>query len=304
MTRDTSRLRAVSLAALVVLSAVAGSVAFAGSAGAVSGVSPTSGGSLPNQAEEQTTQSYNFNYSYTGVNTTDDTTLIFSVPGEFDIGTHTVEMQNASGSVLNTTTEVGDQLRVTANSSTTTVYLSGSVELTTPAVSSETEYTIKVNATDNDGTTASYDDTLTVTNSDLTISPASGESFDPTEVDQETENRHTFNYSITGVDPGDTTDYSLTIPSDFSIEGYDIAVENASGEVLTDSVGESGDTLSLSTTSDTSTTYLNGSVNLTSPAVPGGQEQETYTDGVTISASDDSGSETRSESVSEDLTVQ
>ena len=118
MTRDTSRIRAVSLAVIVLLSAVAGSVAFAGSAAAVSNASDVTS-ITPSSVSENTQQSYSFNYSFTGVNTSGETTLSFSVPGEFDIDSHSVEMQNASGEELNTTVLAGNELQVTATPSTT-----------------------------------------------------------------------------------------------------------------------------------------------------------------------------------------
>ncbi|MFA1612173.1 DUF7827 domain-containing protein [Halobellus rubicundus] len=209
-------------------------------------------------------------------------------------------MKNESGAVLNDSAVIrGNRLRISATPSTETVYLAGTVDITSPAVGSDTQYTIKVNASDNDGTTASYDDTLTVTNSDLQVSSVSGSSFSPTTVDQETEYRHTYNYSVSGVDPSDSTDYSITVSNDFTVESYDLTVKNASGEVLTDSSGQ-GSLPTLTATSGTETVYFNGTVNLTSPAVPEGQEEETYTNGVTIDASDDD----RDATATEDLTVQ
>lgn len=295
MRRYTPQLRAVAIAVVVVLSVVAGSVAFAGSADAVTGKSTVSSID-PSSVSEGTTNQHSFNYSFTGVNTSGETTLTFAVPGEFVIENHDVEMKNASGTVLNTTVRAGDELRVSATPSTETVYLAGTVELTVPNVPSDRDYTLKINASDNDDTNEYLQDTLTVENSPLGVTAI--QRFEPRTVDGQTENRHTFNYSFSGVDAGDSTTYAVEIPSEFTIENYDIAVENASGEVLTNSVTESGNTLSLTATSGTSTVYLNGSVNLTSPAVPEGQEQATYD--IAFNASEGG----RSASTTETVTVQ
>ncbi|WP_336024563.1 BGTF surface domain-containing protein [Halobellus salinisoli] len=280
MTRIPSQIGAVSLAALVVLSVVAGSVTFAGSVAAVDGIS-TDPGIDPGEIDESTQgQEHSFNYTFTGVNTSGDITATLSIPPEFTVESADVEMKNESGAVLETNTTAENTIEIASTEPTETMYLAGTVALTSPAVDADTTTYLKINATDDDGE-FSVEDELVIENDPLEIDSTA---FEPTEVDQETENRHAFNYSFTGVNRSDDTTYSIDAPAEFTIESYDIVVENASGDELTSTVQESDNTLELTTGSDTERVYLNGSVNLTSPPVPEGSETADYD--VTIGASD------------------
>jgi len=294
MTRIPSKIGAVSLAALVVLSVVAGTVAFTGPAAAVSSIDPTPGFS-PGEISESEQQQHSFNYTFTGVNTSGDATVSLSVPGEFSIDSVDVEVKNETGTVLsNTTTTPNDNsVELTTTEPTSTLYFDGTVEITAPEVDADTDRTIKINATDGDGQTGTSS-TLTVINDPLEVDSTS---FSPTQVDQETETRYTLNTSFTGVNKSDDTTYSIAVPSEFDIEGWDLTVENATGTELTNTVQQSGNTLELTTSSDTERTYLNGTLNLTSPTVPEGSEEATYD--LTVGASENG----RSDEVTQTITV-
>ena len=292
-----SRIRAVSLAALIVLSVVAGSIAFAGSTGGVdddsnspSDISAFSPTSVP----EETTNQHEFNYSFDGVNTTGDITLSITVP--HTVNSADVEMKNASGTVLETNTTAGNTISVTNATPASTVYLNGSVTISTPAVDSETQNPIEFNATDNDGTTASTSETFTVTNDPLEASNVS--QFSPPAVDENTNNQHEFNYSFENLSTGTDTTFSLSGPSGSTITATDLEIVDPSGSTLNASPDVSSNTLSIVDDSGASTAYLTGSINLTSPEVPADQESATYD--ITANASDDGGSD----SVTNPLTVE
>jgi PGF-CTERM protein/surface glycoprotein (TIGR04207 family) len=297
MTRSNSRIRAVLLAALITVSVVAGSVAFAGSTTAVSGTSAVSGEAFsPDTVDEETTNTHSFNYSFTGVNTSGDITLSISVDPELTVESADVELKNASGAVLDTNTTAGSTVSVTTASPASTVYLSGTVEVSAPSVDSDTGRLIKINATDNDGTTASTTETLTIENRPLTADNVS--TFSPNTVDEETTNQHSFNYSFKHVSVNNDITFSLSGPSGSTITDTSLAVKNASGATLNTTPDVSGNSLSIVADSGTSTAYLAGTVNLTSPEVPSDKESETYD--ITAKADDTVGDD----SVTNPLTVE
>ncbi|RLM56958.1 PGF-CTERM sorting domain-containing protein [Halobellus sp. Atlit-31R] len=276
---------------LVILSVLAGSVTFAGSVAAVDSVAieePIS----PNRVDAQATTQHSFNYSFSGVNTTGETTLSLSVPGEFEIDSATVEMQNASGDVIDTASVSGDAVEVTATPNTTQVFLAGDVTLTAPDPASDTEYRLKINSTDNDGTSANTTDTLTV-DADIGISSEAG--LNPTAVDESTETQHTFNYSVRGLNTSRDTTFSLSVPNNVTVETEDVAVKDAGGAVVNDSADQSATSVTLVASPSTSTAYLAGSVNLTSPAVPDDREQASFD--VTVDADDGEDSASLAETV-------
>jgi hypothetical protein len=195
-----------------------------------------------------------------------------------------VELRNATDDTIADNPSVSNnEITLTASPSTSTVYLDGQVTVRSPNVNTDKDYQFTINASDVEQD-AVQTETITVLNDPLSVSSATA--FEPTSVDEETEQRYRFNYSFGGVDTGNDTTYSIAVPSEFTIEGSDISVKNASGQELTSSVSQSGNTLELTTGTDTETVYLDGSVNLTSPAVPEGQEQADYD--LTVSASDNS----------------
>ena len=299
MTRSTFRIGAIPIAVLVVLSVVAGSVTFAGSVAAVDGVSDEEA-LTPTVVDEETTNEHTFNYSFTGINTSGNTTLTLSVDSGLTITGDSIAVKNASGTELDAIrTDSGDSLSFEVNSTTSTVYLDGNASLETPAVDSDQTYNVTFVGEDDDGGSSSLDVPITVENvPDLQISNQTA--IDPDRVNQETENEHTFNYSVTGINTTDNTKFGLTIPSDFTVGTYDIAVKDANGTVVEDSVSESGDTtLTLTASPSTEQAYLAGSVNLTSPAVPEDQEEEAHTFTAEVSDSDD-----RSDSINHDVTVE
>jgi len=287
MTRHNPRIRAVSLAALLVLSVVAGSVAFTGSTTAVNGVSAVSGQAFsPTTVDEDTTNQHSFNYSFTGVNTSDDTTLRLSFPSDFTVDSVNAQMEDASGSQIADAAinSSSDGIEVTGNSSTTTVYLSGTVDVTTPSVNSDTNEDVDITARDNDGTTATQTETVTVRNvPEFSVSPVSA--FSPTTIDESTEKKYTINYSFTGVNTTGTTDLSISAQSDLSIKNPDIAMLDSGGNVISTNVTSGTvQTVSVSSNSPTDTVYLSGVLTISSPSVDNGITRD-----VTISGSDNDG---------------
>ncbi|WP_144904324.1 DUF7827 domain-containing protein [Halobellus captivus] len=298
MTRLPSQIGAVSLATLMVLSVVVGSITFAGSVAAVGNATAVSQID-PLTVDEGTETEHTFNYSFSGINTSGNTTLTFSVPGEYpEIVDHIIVVKNGTGAELDATvTDDPRTLSFDVNSTTETVYFDGSVTLENPSVETDEDYILKFNGTDDDGDSASVDETLTVENVPGAFAIGSEEPFDPSTVEQDTENQHTFNYSIRGIDTSEETTFEINVPSELSIESSDVVVKNASGAEL-GSLTESGNTLSYSDTVSTESAYLAGSVNLTSPTVPEGEEEVTYN--LTVEVSDPA----RSQSTDEELTVE
>ena len=294
MTRPTRRIRAVSLAAVLVLSVVAGSVAFTGSTSGIGDGDISSISSInPDDPNEETTTTFDFNYSFENVNTTGETTLSLSTPSNFTIESTDAVMRNASGSEVADASVSGssDSLEVTASPSTSTVYLNGSAEITTPSVDGNTQVDIDITGSDDDGT-GTLTETITVQQADLAVSPISA--FSPDNVTEDTNNFHTFNYSFRNVDTGGTTDLSVSVPNDLMIEGADIVMRSSNGGEL-DRVTPSnpGQTVSVSSDSPTETVYLNGSMKLTVPSVDGDTDET-----ISISGTDNDG-----ETASTDVTL-
>ncbi|WP_435184826.1 BGTF surface domain-containing protein [Halobellus sp. EA9] len=297
MTRFTPQLRAVALATLILLSVFAGSVTFAGSTAAVSGTS-TNTALTPTTVDEDTQTTHNFNYSFTGINTSGNTTLVVTIPNDFTIDGHSIKMKNESGDILNTTDQVGNELRVVGNSSTSTVYLAGSVTLTSPSVESDTDYTVDFTGTDDDGDSQSTSETLTVEDvPPLQIS--SIQAFDPTTVNGSTENTHRFNYSFTGVNTSVATKFEMDVPDEFTIEQENLVLRNASGGEVNSNPSQMGNSLTFREQVSTETAYLTGSIDLTSPAVPEGEESTQYT--LSVNGTDPNG---KSALTQETLTVE
>ncbi|MFB6091430.1 MAG: BGTF surface domain-containing protein [Haloquadratum sp.] len=275
MSRPISPLGAVTLAALVVLSVVAGSVAFTGSTAAVDGVSAETS-LTPTLVDENTQTQYTFNYTFTGINTSENTTYTVDIPSGFSIDAHDVAVKNGTGAVVNESEVVsGTTITLVANTSTTTAYLNGTVTLTSPGVDTDQSYDVVFEASEPVDGSASTTATIDVADTTLDVSTVS--QLDPLTVDEQTERRYTLNYSYTDVDTSGETTVSLSVPGEFTIESEQLVMKNASGGVLNSSATESANQLFLSATPSTSTVYLAGSVNLTSPAVPDGQETKDYT---------------------------
>ena len=283
MTRSKQRFRAVSLAALLILSVVAGSVAFAGSTGAVDNVSAVTDEELsPTDVDEDNTETFVFNYSFTSVNTSDNTTLSLSFPSGFTVDSVDAQMENASGSRIADASENsdGDGIEVTATPGTSTVYLNGTVDVTTPSVGSDTTEDVDITGTDDDGDSDTQTETVTVRNTDFTVSAVSGSSFTPTSAGEETLNKYRFNYSFTNVDTAGDTTLSLSVPSDLFIESTVAVMENASGSRIADaSVNSNNDTIEVTATPGTSTVYLTGGVEITTPSVDSNVDKTVNIDG-------------------------
>ena len=271
MTRSKQRFRAVSLVALMILSVVAGSVAFTGSTAAVGSVDAVSDESLsPTDVDEDTTERFEFNYSFTGVNTSDETTLSLSFPSDFTVDSVDAQMENASGSQIASASENsdGDGIEVTATPGTSTVYLNGTVDVTTPSVGSDTTEDVDITGTDDDGDSDTQTEQITVQNTDFTVSAVSGSDFSPTSAGEETFNRYQFNYSFTNVDTSGETTLSLSVPSDVVIESTDAQMEDASGSRIAGaSINSGNDSIEVTATPGTSTVYLSGSAKITTPSV-------------------------------------
>ena len=250
---------------------------------AVSSVSP-----FPTTIDEDTDNKYSINYSFTGANTTGTTDLSISTQSDLDIENADIAMLDSGGSSLdkNQSGYTAREVSVSANPPTNVVYISGMITISTPPLNGDISEDIIISGTDNDGDSASTEVTVTVENDDLTVSsPGSGSgSFSPETVVEETTNRHDFNYTYNGVSVQSKTTFQLSGPSGSTITATDLAVTNASGTVLNRTPDVSGNSLSIVADSSTATAYLNGSINLTSPALPEDQESVTYD--ITASATD------------------
>jgi PGF-CTERM protein len=287
----------------MILSVVAGSVAFTGSTAGVDSISAESPDELGNDIDEDTEETREFRYNITGVNTTGKVTVTLIVPPEFDLtNVDNVELQNATGDVLNDTQSAdsnGREITLSANADTENVFLDGTIDIRSPSVNSDQRSRFKLNASDADGEN-NINETIEVINDPLAVSSIT--SLNPTsDVDEETERQYDFNYTFTGVTTADDTNYTVDVPSEFSIEDSDVAVKNASGDQLTDSVQQSGNELILTTGTNTERVYLDGSVNLTSPAVPEGKEQADYD--ITLRATEQTLPPSRSVETTETVTI-
>ena len=291
MIRSNPRIRAVLLAALILVSVVAGSVAFTGSSAAVDSTVGTESQLDPLEVDEDSTETFSFNYSFTGVNTSGDTTLLLTFQSDVTVDSENAQMKNASGSqIASASVNSGsDGIEVTGNSSTTTVYLNGTLAATSASVNSDTDVTVDIEAQDNDGTSAADSETVTVQNvPQFSVSSVSGSEFSPASVDEETLNTHSFNYSFTGVNTTGDTTLSLSIPSDLTVEGTDARIEDASGsQIALASVNSNNDTVAVTATPSTNTVYLSGSAKIRAPSV---DSQTDYT--VDISGTDNDGDTT------------
>ena len=303
MTRPTRRIRAVSLAAVLVLSVVAGSVAFTGSTAGIGDgdIRPVSS-ITPAEPDEDTTTTFDFNYSFESVNTTGETTLSLSTPSDFTIESTDAVMKNASGSEVADASVSGgsDSIAVTASPSTSTVYLDGTADITTPSVDGNTEVDIDITGSDDDGT-GTLTETITVQQADLAVSSVSA--FSPTTVDEEMFTQYTFNYSFTNVDPAGSTDLSLSVPNDINVSSASVEMQDAGGDRIDVVAGSNpGQTISVSNDTPTETVYLSGSIKATNPSVDGDTDGTIEIDGT------DNDGDTASERVTvtiqnDDLTV-
>jgi len=279
------------LAALILVSVVAGSVAFTGSSAAVDSTVGTESQLDPLEVDEDSTETFSFNYSFTGVNTSGDTTLLLTFQSDVTVDSENAQMKNASGSqIASASVNSGsDGIEVTGNSSTTTVYLNGTLAATSASVNSDTDVTVDIEAQDNDGTSAADSETVTVQNvPQFSVSSVSGSAFSPASVDEETLNTHSFNYSFTGVNTTGDTTLSLSVPSDLTVEGTDARIEDASGsQIALASVNSNNDTVAVTATPSTNTVYLSGSAKIRAPSV---DSQTDYT--VDISGTDNDGDTT------------
>ncbi|GGJ13062.1 hypothetical protein GCM10008995_23600 [Halobellus salinus] len=272
------------LAALIVLSVVAGSIAFTGSTVGISdgdvsaeeAISPTDPG-------EDSTVTFSFNYSFSNVDTSGTTTLELSTPSDFTVESTTASMTNASGAVVQQASVNGnaDGIEVTASPSTSTVYLNGTVDITTPSVDTNTDADIDITGDDGTGT-GTLTETIIV-QADFAVSDVNA--FSPTTVDENTDNKYTINYSFTGVNTTGTTDLSISTQSDLSIKNPDIAMLDASGNVL-DRNDTSGTTQTVSVSSNppTDVVYVSGILTVASAPV----DRDTTSD-ITINGTDNDG---------------
>ena len=282
MTRSTPRIRAVSLAALMILSVVAGSVAFTGpSSGLTDGDVSIESSIDPDDPSEETTTTFSFNYSFDNVDTSGDTTLTLSTPSDFTVESTTASMTNASGAVVEQASVNGnaDGIEVTGSPSTSTVYLNGTVDITTPSVDTNTHADIDITGDDGAGT-GTLTERITV-QADFTVSDVSA--FSPTTIDENTDKKYNINYSFTGINDTETADISISAQNDLSIKDPDIALLDSSGtELDTNDTSGTTQTVSVSSNNPTDIVYISGILTISSSSVDG----ETTSD-ITISGTND-----------------
>ncbi|QIB75185.1 PGF-CTERM sorting domain-containing protein [Halogeometricum borinquense] len=178
MTSNTKQFRAVFLAALMVMSVFAGTIAFAGSAAAVDNASVDY--FSPDDLDEGTTETHHLNVSFTNYDNSDttDDNITVTLPDAVSLNSETLSVKNASGnSVSSSTTAIDtdgdgddDRVNVTINpgtdTQTSTIYLNGSVKVDAQNnVDSDTTQDITFAMEDQAGS-ASTTHALTVNNAD------------------------------------------------------------------------------------------------------------------------------------------
>ena len=225
-----------------------------------------------------------FNYSFTGINTSGDTTLSLSTPSDFTIESENAAMKDVSGAEIAQASQNGDSIEANATPSTSTVYLAGTVTVTTPSVDGNTDKDITITGTDNDGTSDTLPDTITVQETDLAVSSSGSapEPFSPTKVEEESFTQYMFNYSFTNVNTTATssTDLSLSVPNALSISSADIRMKDSGGGSLDSVIGSNpGQTITLSSNSPTETVYISGSIKVTNPSVDDPTDVTVYING-------------------------
>ncbi|WP_363465023.1 BGTF surface domain-containing protein [Halogeometricum borinquense] len=157
MTSNTKQFRAVFLAALMVMSVFAGTIAFAGSAAAVTGGSADN--LDPSTIDENTQQQHTFNVSYDNYKSDSSTdTVKVNLPDGVTLDSQSLTIKNAtSGSEISATVSTSNN-DISADFSqsageNTTLYVNGTFTITAPSVTSDTTKQVYFNLTDaNDGT--------------------------------------------------------------------------------------------------------------------------------------------------------
>ncbi|SFR55699.1 DUF7827 domain-containing protein [Halogeometricum limi] len=207
MTSNTKQFRAVFLAALMVMSVFAGTVAFAGSAAAASGA--TVDVFQPDTVDEGTTNTHNVNVSFTGYSqdASDDYINVTLPAGTVDSESLTVV--NATGDEIpSTVTTSGASANVTIASGaanvTSQIYLNGSFDAAVPNVTSTTNADVSFELVDSAGSDVSDTAGLTITNTDgsQSGSPSYLESvhYDETANDGNTEIELSFSEPVNNLD--------------------------------------------------------------------------------------------------------
>ncbi|SFR35940.1 PGF-CTERM protein/surface glycoprotein [Halogeometricum rufum] len=173
MTSNTKQLRAVFLAALMVLSVFAGTVAFAGSAAAVD--SGTVDNFDPDNLDEGTQETHTFNVSYANYDGGDGTdTVDINLPSSVTVDSYDVTVYNesnssniatASGSSPGTTDLSVDFGQATTGSNNATIWVNGTVTITAPSVDKDTDANVWFNVSD--ATDGMVNKSQTVTINDL-----------------------------------------------------------------------------------------------------------------------------------------
>ncbi|SFG44947.1 PGF-CTERM protein/surface glycoprotein [Halopelagius inordinatus] len=192
MTSKKKQFRAIFLAALMVLSVFAGTVALSGSAAAVSGASVDT--FSPTELDEDTTNTHNVNVSFSDYNnaSTDDNITV-SIPDleGLSLSGENLRVENSSGgAITNSTTLVdtnddgdNDALNVTVSptgsempvTGAETIYLNGTFDVDTPSVNTNTDATVTFDIEDDSGTgdaTASASQPVSITNADASATGA------------------------------------------------------------------------------------------------------------------------------------
>ncbi|SFR57569.1 PGF-CTERM protein/surface glycoprotein [Halogeometricum rufum] len=208
MTSNTKQLRAVFLAALMVMSVFAGTVAFAGSAAAVTGASVDFFN--PDNLDEGTTETHNLNVSFTGYadSAGDDYVNVTLPAGTIDDATG-LTVETRDGDVITTVSSGdvnGDSLNVSFDATGTahndTIYLNGSMDVAAPSnVDGDVSGPISFTLTDSDGTSESAQQTVTINDADAsgdTEAPEYLESvhYDADTTDDETEIEFSFSEEV------------------------------------------------------------------------------------------------------------
>ncbi|QIB75526.1 PGF-CTERM sorting domain-containing protein [Halogeometricum borinquense] len=176
MTSNTKQFRAVFLAALMVMSVFAGTIAFAGSAAAVSGASKVT--FSPTDVDEgETGSQHNVNVSISGYTNADGSadTINVTLPAGVTFASSNLVIENASGtqigtgSVTLTNNDASAEISINPASGDVTdpIYLSGTVTVDAPSnIGSDQQGQVTLSMTQSDGSDLAATDIqqLTVNN--------------------------------------------------------------------------------------------------------------------------------------------
>ncbi|WP_207212721.1 DUF7827 domain-containing protein, partial [Halogeometricum borinquense] len=169
MTSNTKQFRAVFLAALMVMSVFAGTIAFAGSAAAVDDANSSVVNFSPNNVDEGATETHTFNVSFADYNSneSENDDLKVNLPDKVSVDSYSLEIINADNDTVITSDTGNSEPSLTFGNNTggaKNIYVNGTVTVTANTVDSDNTAPVYFNLTDNTHGKASVSKDLTVNN--------------------------------------------------------------------------------------------------------------------------------------------